>query len=326
MPDDQSHEKKALLEKLGATVSITASCSISNKDHYVNTARRKADEIQASQLQPGGPGAIFMDQFENEANYKAHYEGTGPEIWRQMGEYAGGGAGGNAGHESECRNSSSSSNSSSSKRMDAFVMSAGTGGTIAGVSRYLKEQDPRIRVLLADPTGSSLLHRVRYQVCFAPQQAERGIRRHRYDSIVEGVGLDRVTANFAQARIDDGFLIGDQEIVDTAHWLLRNEGLFVGSSTALNVAAAVRTALQLAEERRQQSQLAAAAAAAAGKGQKECSSSSSGGDKVVVVTVVCDSGTRHLSRLWSPEYIAQHYGLSWPAPDVVPACLKALQL
>jgi hypothetical protein len=93
----------------------------------------------------------------------------------------------------------------------------------------------------------------------------------------------------------------------------------------VNVAAAVRTALQLKEERRQHSQLAAAAAAA-GKGQKECSSSSSGGDKVVVVTVVCDSGTRHLSRLWSPEYIAQHYGLSWPAPDVVPACLKALQL
>jgi cysteine synthase A len=168
--------------------------------------------------------------------------------------------------------------------------------------RYLKEQDPAIRVLLADPTGSSLLRRVTHGVCYAPQQSERTVRKHRYDSVVEGVGLDRVTANFAlglQAGLDGGFHIADQEVVDTAHWLLRHEGLFVGSSSALNVAAAVRAAHALRRDSQQD-----------------------GGERVRVVTVVCDSGSRHLSRLWNPDYISTNYGLSWPEEDRVPSCLQ----
>lgn len=116
MPDDQADEKRALLEKLGAKVVITPCCAISNKDHYVNVARRLAEEIDSTQKSLRAPaGAIFMDQFENVSNYLAHYEGTGPEIWCQMGDQ--------------------SDATSGRRRMDAFVMSAGTGGTIAGVSK-----------------------------------------------------------------------------------------------------------------------------------------------------------------------------------------------
>ncbi len=96
MPDDQANEKKVMLEKLGAVVTVVPSCAIANTEHYVNTARRLADSSKG----------IFVDQFENTANYLAHYEGTGPEIYEQRGG-----------------------------KLDAFVMSAGTGGTIAGVSR-----------------------------------------------------------------------------------------------------------------------------------------------------------------------------------------------
>jgi cysteine synthase A len=91
--------------------------------------------------------------------------------------------------------------------------------------RYLKEQDPSIKVILADPIGSSLFNKVKYDVCYTSQQSERTIRKHRYDSIVEGVGLDRLTANFKEALIDDAYQINDQELVYVAHWMLRNEGL-----------------------------------------------------------------------------------------------------
>eukprot|EP01032_Pedospumella_encystans_P007891 gene7891-9407_t len=287
MPDDQADEKKALLEKLGAKVVITPCCAISNKDHYVNRARRLAEEITAhksttSTLHLGG--AIFIDQFENVANFKAHYEGTGPEIWRQIGDLP---------------------LSASGRRLDAFVMSAGTGGTIGGVSKFLKEQDSGIKVVLADPPGSSLLHKVQFGVCYTPQQSERTVKKHRYDSIVEGVGLDRVTANFNLGlnTIDTGYLIPDQEVVNMAHWLLRNEGLFVGSSSALNVCAAVRTALELKT--------------------KSVAGALNEGERLRVVTVICDNGNRHLSRLWNKDYIHNNYKLQWPESEVVPDCIKA---
>jgi len=252
LPDDQAAEKRVLLEGLGAEVRVVPSAAISNKNHYVNRARALAEEV----------GGIFMNQFENTANFMAHYTETGPEIWEQTGG-----------------------------DVDAFVMSAGTGGTIAGVSKYLKEQSGRngVVIALADPNGSSLFNKVMYGVCFTPEQAERTIRRHRYDSIVEGVGLDRVTANFSQASIDTAFKVSDQMVVEMAHWLLREEGLFVGSSSALNVAAA-------------------------------CLQAKAMGPGHTIVTIICDSGQRHLSRFWNPEYIGQ-YNLTWPNKNVVPSCL-----
>lgn len=156
--------------------------------------------------------------------------------------------------------------------------------------RFLKGKKPSVQIVLADPTGSSLFQRVKYGVCYTNQQAEKKIKKHRYDSIVEGVGLDRVTANFQLALIDDAEKVSDQEILDTAHWLLREEGLFVGSSSAMNVAAACRLAKKMPANS-------------------------------VIVTVICDNGQRHLSRFWNPVYI-EKYGLSWPMSDIIPEYLN----
>lgn len=191
--------------------------------------------------------------------------------------------------------------------------------------RYLKERDPSIRVLLADPTGSSLLNRVAHGVCYAPQQSERTVRKHRYDSLVEGVGLDRVTQNFAlglEAGLDGGFHIPDQEVVDMAHWLLRHEGLFVGSSSALNVAAAVRTAYTLRREQQEQAEEQGVQGSQKSGRGRSSTAAPGPGEQIRVVTVICDSGSRHLSRLWNADYIRTNYQLSWPEEGRVPACLQ----
>jgi cysteine synthase A len=245
MPDDQAVEKRRLLELLGAEVVLVRPASIVNEGHYVNVARRLARETA---------GGFFANQFENEANWRAHRAQTGPELWTQTGG---------------C--------------VDAFVMSAGTGGTIAGVGRFLRgawvaAQPQRqgrapVAIVLADPQGSSLLHKVNDGVLFCPEQAERRLRRHRDDSIVEGVGIDRLTANFAQAVVDRALRVTDQEVVDMSRRLLCEEGLFCGSSSALNVAAARRVALEL-------------------------------GPGHTVVTVLCGSGVREQSKLYNAEYLA----------------------
>jgi cysteine synthase len=254
MPDDQSTEKRKLLECLGAEVTIVPNCAISNKDHYVNSARKLAEQLNG--------GGIFMNQFENKANMKAHVTTTGPEIWKQTrGE------------------------------IDAFVMASGTGGTISGVSQYLKQKSSSIEIVLSDPQGSSLFNKVAHGVCYAKQQSERTIKKHRYDSIVEGVGLDRVTANFACANIDSAVCVADQEMLDMAHWLLHNEGLFVGSSSALNVVGALKVAKRMPPGS-------------------------------TIVTIICDSGHRHLSRFWNQDYVGK-YSLIWPKVDVFPECVQA---
>jgi cysteine synthase A len=159
-----------------------------------------------------------------------------------------------------------------------------------------------VKVVLADPQGSSLFSRVKYGVCFTSEQRERKLKKHRYDSIVEGVGLDRITANFQNAIIDDAVKVDDQEILDMAHWLLREENLFVGSSSALNIVAACKAVKDV---------------------MKDCRSRSI----LRVVTIVCDSGERHKSRFWNSDFIenfvsSEGIRLNWPDRDVVPKCLQ----
>lgn len=160
----------------------------------MNLARRKAEQI--NEEQPNS--AVFMNQFENIANYHTHYTHTGPEIHHQM-----------------VKNQNQSI-------IDAFVMSSGTGGTLAGVGTFLKEVDPNIKIVLVDPPGSSLYNKVKFGVAFAPEQKEQSLRRHRYDTIAEGIGLDRVTKNFSLGVdtnvVDDAVRVSDQEAVDMAHW------------------------------------------------------------------------------------------------------------
>jgi cysteine synthase A len=149
--------------------------------------------------------AIWANQFDNVVNRKAHYETTGPEIWNDT-----------------------------QGDIDAFVCASGTGGTIAGVARYLKERKPGVRIVLADPMGSALYHYVK-----------SGVLKAEGSSITEGIGSSRVTANFDGAPIDDAVQVPDSECVPMVYRLLRREGLFVGGSTGINVVAAMRVAREV---------------------------------------------------------------------------------
>ncbi|KAA8893270.1 tryptophan synthase beta subunit-like PLP-dependent enzyme [Sphaerosporella brunnea] len=248
MPSDQSIEKSSLLEKLGAEVSRVPPAPIVDQNQFVNRARNLAREHSNNPDIPGR--GYFADQFENDGNWRAHYDSTGPEIFRQCGG-----------------------------RLDAFVAGAGTGGTISGVARYLKPRLPQLKVVLADPHGSGLYNRVKFGVMFASTEREGTRRRHQVDTIVEGIGINRVTHNFEIGRplVEDAVRITDEEAMAMARFLVEKEGIFVGSSSAVNLVGAVRTALKL------------------GPGHR-------------VVTILCDSGTRHLSKFWKQ---AGNVGGAW---------------
>ena len=168
-------------------------------------------------------------------------------------------------------------------------MSAGTGGTLSGVAHFLKESTAKcINIVLVDPLGSCLFNKVKLNVAYTTEQQERRLHRNRYDTIAEGIGLDRITQNFAVGLdagvIDDAIKVTDQEALDVAHWLLREEGIFVGSSSAMNISAAFQYALSMPPA--------------------SC-----------IVTVLCDSGQRHLSRFWNKNFIL-NWGLLWPEDDM----------
>ncbi|MBC5824023.1 MAG: cysteine synthase A [Candidatus Eremiobacteraeota bacterium] len=193
---------------------------------------------QARRLAASTPKTFWADQFNNIANRRGHYTTTGPEIWEAAGGY-----------------------------LTAFVAAAGTGGTFAGVSAALKERKPSIRCVVADPMGSSLYRYIK-----------DGTLDFEGDSIVEGIGIKRVTENFAGAPADDAVRVDDATMVEMAFFLLREEGLLLGGSAALNVAAAARVGARLPPGS-------------------------------TVVTILCDGGGRSLSRLYNPQWLAEK-GLS----------------
>lgn len=225
LPDNQSPEKYALLNALGAAVIKVAAVPYADPNHYQRVAARLAADT---------PGAVWTNQFDNTANRDAHFETTGPEIWADT-----------------------------DGRIDAFVTSAGTGGTIAGVAAYLKSRSDRVRIVLADPPGSALHDYIK-------MGEVQGDGR---SSVAEGIGIGRITANFAGAPIDDALRIEDRETIVTAHRLLREEGLFLGTTSGINVAAARRVAESL-------------------------------GPGHTVVTILCDGGARYQSRLYDPGWLA----------------------
>lgn len=240
MPDDQAFEKSDLLHHLGATVERVAVAPITSPDHFVNLARRRAEAHTADSTD--GSRGFFANQFESEANWHAHLSATGPEIWKQT-----------------------------DGDLDAFVAGAGTGGTISGVARYLKldAKASTVKVVLADPQGSGLFNKIKHGVMYSNTEREGTRRRQQVDSMVEGIGINRVTENFEAGRdlIDDAVKVTDEQACRMARWLVENDGIFVGSSSSVNCVAAVVTAMGLPEGSR-------------------------------VVTILCDSGTRHLSKFW----------------------------
>ncbi|KAL4922992.1 putative cysteine synthase [Aspergillus undulatus] len=248
MPSDQAIEKSNLLLKLGAIVDRVPPAPIVEKDNFVNRARALAQAHTLSPTPESSEGSAprrgrgyFADQFENEANWRAHHDGTGPEIYAQC-----------------------------NGRLDAFVAGAGTGGTISGVALFLKPKIPNLTVVLADPQGSGLYNRVRYGVMFDQKEKEGTRRRRQVDTIVEGIGINRVTANFEAGRelVDDAVRVTDAQALAMARWLVEKDGIFAGSSSAVNCFAAVKTAVKL------------------GPGHR-------------IVTMLSDSGSRHLSRFWA---------------------------
>ena len=197
MPDNQSPEKAALLRTLGAEVQVVKTVPYSDPNHYQKLAPRVAAEIE---------GAVCGNQFDNTANRDAHYATTGPEIWHETGG-----------------------------RIDAFVCATGTGGTLGGVARYLKEQKPGLRAVLADPGGSALYQWVKTGT----------LKSEGSSAVTEGIGIGRVTANLEGTPIDDAVRVDDAEIVRTGYQLLYREGLFLGGTSGANAAAAVQVARQL---------------------------------------------------------------------------------
>ncbi|AST29332.1 cysteine synthase A [Ralstonia pseudosolanacearum] len=225
IPETQSPEKMDLLRALGAEVRPVPAVPYKDPNNYQKIAGRLAQETA---------NAIWANQFDNLVNRQAHYETTGPEIWRDT-----------------------------AGRVDAFVCATGTGGTLAGVARYLKEQNPAVRTVLADPHGSGLYSFVKT----GSIQAEGS-------SITEGIGSTRVTANLEGTPIDDAVRIDDQTCVTMVYRLLREEGLFVGGSTGINVAAAVQLAREL-------------------------------GPGHTIVTLLCDRGNLYFARLFNGAWLAQ---------------------
>src|SRR5215212_6998173 len=187
MPDKMSQEKVRLLKAFGAEVIITPTAvPPDHPDSYVMMAKRIAKET---------PNAILADQFYNDANPQAHYEITGPELWDQT-----------------------------EGRITHFVAAAGTGGTITGVGRYLKEKNPKIRIIAGDPTGSILAEMWRTKGAGKPE----GVPYK-----VEGIGQDKIPGTLDMGLIDDFMTVSDKEAFAVARRLTREEGLFVGGSSGL---------------------------------------------------------------------------------------------
>ena len=226
MPDNQAQEKYQIIEALGADLRKVPAVPYSNPNQYQKVAGRLAAEL---------PDAIWANQFDNTANRLAHFESTGPEIWKDT-----------------------------AGKIDAFCAATGTGGTLAGVAMYLKSMSPGIRIVLVDPPGSALYHYVK----------DGELRTDGGSSITEGIGTGRVTANLEGTPIDDALRISDAETVHFVYRLLREEGLLLGSTAGINVAAAVRIAREL-------------------------------GPGHTIATVLCDGGAKYQSRLFNKAWIEE---------------------
>src|SRR2546421_9915766 len=227
IPKTQSPEKLSLLRTLGAEVIAVPEKPYRDPENYNHIARRLAEER----------GWFWANQFDNTANRDAHYRSTGPEIWKQT-----------------------------EGKISSFVAAVGTGGTLAGVSTYLKEQNPNIEIVCADPYGAAMWSWF----------TNGNLETNDGDSIAEGIGQGRVTKNIEGIKVDRAYRIPDQTGLTIVYQLLREEGLFLGLSSGLNVAGAVRFAKE------------------SGPGQ-------------TIITVLCDSGHKYQSTLFNRDWLASNH-------------------
>ena len=236
MNDNQTQEKKDTLKNIGADLRLVPPKPYKDDGNYVKVAGRLAEELKNT----NNYGVVWANQFDNTANAKGHYETTGPEIWEQT-----------------------------AGKIDGFVCASGTGGTIGGVSSYLKEKNKDVKIYLSDPSGSSLYN----YITNGELNSEGG-------SITEGIGSSRVTANFAEAKIDGAFSIDDQESLPILYDLIKNEGLSLGTSCGVNIAGAIRLAKEL-------------------------------GPGKTIVTILCDKSDKYNSKMFNKQFL-QEKGLPFP--------------
>ncbi len=202
IPETQSQEKKDTLRLFGAELVEVPALPFSNPNNYQHVGRRLAEQLKKTEKN----GVIFADQWNNLDNRKAHYVSTGPEIWQQT-----------------------------DGKIDGFICSIGTGGTIAGTSSFLREKKKDIVIGVADPRGAAMYN------LFAHGKADAT----EGGSITEGIGLGRVTSIIEDIKVDKAYLIPDEEAVPVVFDLLEHEGLCLGGSSGINVAGAIRLAKEL---------------------------------------------------------------------------------
>ena len=201
IPETQTQEKKDTLRICGADLREVPAAPYRDPNNYVKYSGRLAAELAESHPQ----GAIWANQFDNVANRDGHARTTGPEIWEQTGG-----------------------------RIDGFVAAVGTGGTLAGISMYLREKHPGIKIGLADPHGAALYHYYAH-----------GELKTEGSSITEGIGQGRITANITELEVDFPYLIPDAEALELLFDLIVEEGLVLGTSSGINLAGAIRLARDL---------------------------------------------------------------------------------
>lgn len=233
IPDNQSPAKMETLRALGAEVIVVAEKPYKDPGNYNKVAQQLAEEH----------GYFWANQFDNTANRQVHYRTTGPEIWEQT-----------------------------SGRVTAFVASVGTGGTLAGTSYYLKEKNPQVASVCADPYGAAMWSWFK----------NHNLETKDGDSFAEGIGQGRVTKNLEGLDVDEAYRIDDQTAFTIIQHLRAEEGIFLGLSSGINIAGAVRFARQR------------------GPGQ-------------TLVTILCDSGHKYMSKLYNPEWIEKN-GLKTDLP------------
>jgi len=231
MPETQTKEKIDTLRSIGADLRLVPAKPYKDPDNYIKFSERLAKEI----YKKNNGNTIWANQFDNTANLNGHYNNTGKEIWNQT-----------------------------KGKIDGFICSSGTGGTIAGVGKALKEKNNKVKIYLSDPKGSALYNFIKFN--------ELKIEGN---SITEGIGNSRITANFKEATIDGAYSINDHEALTEIYKLIENEGLCLGTSSGINIAGAIKLAKEL-------------------------------GPGKTIVTVLCDKSDRYHSKLFNKEFLIKN--------------------